>query len=54
MNALIYVVLAVGIAMWAALIHVIVVEPIRLYLRQRQTRQTTPVPAPQVKVLSRP
>jgi hypothetical protein len=53
MDALIYFVLAVGIAMWAGLIYVIVVEPIRLHLRERQARLTKSAPMSRLKALPR-
>jgi hypothetical protein len=49
-----YVVVAVGITLWALLIYVIVVEPVRLYLRERQARRTKPARLPRLRILQRP
>lgn len=48
----VYLVLAAAIALWALLIYVIVVEPVRLWLRGRQAG-AKPVPMPPFRVLSR-
>jgi hypothetical protein len=50
----VFLVLAVGIALWALLIYVIVVEPIRLYLRERHARQAKSAPMSRLKALPRP
>ena len=48
----VYLVLAAAIALWALLIYVIVVEPVRLWLRGRQAK-AKPVPMTPFRVLSR-
>jgi hypothetical protein len=48
-----YLVLAVGILLWALLIHVLVVEPVRLRLRERQAKGTKRAPMPHFRILPR-
>jgi hypothetical protein len=49
----VYLVLAAAIALWALLIYVIVVEPVRIWLRGRQANGAKPVPMPPFRILSR-